>query len=150
MAQENIRICAVPLSNFIFIPLVAKPHPIRTGTTDTTDGEPTQLRRPLINISGKGQIGVIMVSWHIENLNAKTTHHLERAINTQQILHSTALMLGVTSTRTGEVTHQQDAVQVRPMSERVKHIIQQGPSCVNVPDDAEDGTQSVGFICMRP
>ena len=93
---------------------------------------------------------MIMIARHIDNLDAQTTHLLEDAINRQEVLYAPLIVLLVAPTCTGEVTHQDDSIQLRALRERLEHCVQEWPPGMNIADDPKDCAQRTGFICIRP
>jgi hypothetical protein len=110
VTQQDVDVELRPRPDIILIPLIAEAHPIGTRTTNTADAKATHSGRSTIDVAGKTEIGVIMITGHIRHINTEPGHHLERSIHREQVIHPPLIVLLMTPPRTGEVSHQEHTI----------------------------------------
>ena len=150
VTDQDVDLRHISSSNLILIPLVAKPHTIRPSATDAGDLEPRELTALTVNIPHEAEVRMVVISGDVEHVNPETSHHLQGAIDAQQIVDSPRLRLLMSTTCTGKVTNQQYSIELWTLSQSVQDLIQHSPAGVNVSYDTEDWTQRTGFICIKP
>ena len=150
VAQQDIHFGVFPSTDLVLVPLVAEAHTIGPCSADAGDTELTEPVTSPVDIAHEAEVWMVVITRHVEHVDAQSTHHLERSVHTQQVVHATGLRLLVPPTGAGEVTHQEHTIELRTTGEGIEHLIEQTPPRVDVPDDAENGTQRTGFICIRP